>query len=133
MASKLTRLYTYAEAPVPGLVRTPKDVYMAAGYVAGLPGVRERVRLRAELGASYANAVLDQHHSGKANSAHPHVVVKKGDRTDYHVVMMVDTDGDDEAALAAAYSIEYGHRGRGGEVVGGLYPLTIAYAAMGGF
>lgn len=133
----MAKLYTYAEAPVPGLVRKPKDKHMAAGYVAGMAGVNNAVRARAELGLLVAQLVLDGHVSDQMRSSHPTIRLFKGDRTDYHIVLEVEADGE-EAAQAAAYSIENGRqsyidsKGRRQPATSGVHALRTALEAMGG-
>ena len=133
------RLYTYAESPVKLVHGKPDDPRMAAGYVAGMPGVNAAVRARAELGALVAEAVLESHVSDQKRTSRPRIVLVKGDRTDYHINMIVEADGDEEDALAAAYSIEYGRggytdsKGRRQPPAQGTLALTTALAAMGGF
>lgn len=135
----MARLYTYAESPVPGLVRKPQDPRMAMGYVAGMPGVGAVVHARALVGLAAAQAVLAAHPSNQERTSNPEVHLVKGDRTDWHIEMTVQTDGDDEGALAAAFSIEYGRggyvdsKGRRQKAAQGVGALRAAMAAMGGF
>lgn len=136
------KLYTYAESPVRGLVRKPRDPFMAAGYVAGLPGVGRVVHERALAGAEAARLVLYHHVSEEeqGRSHFPRIAVEKGDRTDWHINMYVSvTDKEtDEDALAAAWSIEYGRfgyrdrLGRQQPATQGIGALTTALAVMWG-
>ena len=133
-----SRLYTYGEKAT-RTIYPPQDPFMAAGYAAGLPGVRAAVKARAEIGAAVARSVLAAHQSGQDRSSDPKIKVVAGDRTDYHVLLEVRAQGGKgDPDLAAAYSIEYGRRsyvdskGRRQPATHGVYALTSALVAMGG-
>lgn len=128
------RLYTYAEAPV-RTVRVPQDPFMAAGYVAGLPGVQAVVRSAAVTATSIARSVLAAHHDGdQERSSRPRIKMVRGDRTDYHVLLEVEAEGDPEAAAVA---IEFGRGeytdrlGRRQPAMQGVYALNAALDVMG--
>lgn len=101
------RLYTYAEAPVALVRNTPKDPHMAAGYVAGLPGVQSVVRAVAKIGYGVAKAVLAEAQQGdkQDRSSRPHIELVRGERTDWHINLVVEA----EDPIRAALSVEYGH------------------------
>ena len=129
------RLYTYAEAPV-ALVRTsPKDPFMAAGYVAGLAGVQQHVRAVARIGYGVAKAVLAEHKGGATQdrSSRPHIELVRGQRTDWHINLVVEADGD---PITAALSIEYGRGeyvdklGRRQPAMEGIGALQAAWSVM---
>lgn len=128
------RLYTYAEAPVPLVRKSPKDPVMAAGYVAGLPGVQQHVRAVARIGYGVAKAVLAAHKGGATQdrSSHPHIELVRGERTDWHINLVVEA----EDPIIAALSIEYGRGeyvdtlGRKQPAMEGIGALQAAWAVM---
>ena len=135
----MAELYTYAQAPVKGLVRGQgSDKRMAAAYVAGLPEVNAAVKIKAMIGAEVASEVLAFHSSGQRRSSRPRIELVKGDRTDWHINMVVDFDGDEPAdAWVIGWAIEYGRNGyydslgRYQRAAQGVGALTAAMVAMG--
>lgn len=127
------KLYTYAQAPVPGLVKSPKDPFMAAGYASGLPGVNFVVHGVAALGAAVASAVLAEAHARQDldYSSNPRIELSKGDRTDYHILLVAE-GRDEEDAIHAALTIERGRSMNTRNPMQGVGALRAAMDAMGG-
>ena len=129
------RLYTYAEAPVPLVRKSPKDPFMAAGYVAGLAGVQRHVRAVAGIGYGVAKAVLAAHKGPPTQdrSSRPHIELVRGERTDWHINLVVEATGDPEAAAVA---IEFGRgeyvdsKGRRQPAMAGIGALQAAWSVM---
>ncbi len=138
--SKYTKVYTYPHrgnvgaddsrrAKVGWRVKRgqPEGTYILESIWAEHPHVQNVARGIAYRMGAIAAATLAAHPSDQGRSLNPRIEVVQGDRTDWHVLMVVGgspgqlpsfdsgmTDADlsdgEATALAAAWSIEYGRR-----------------------